>query len=79
MDKNKKIKPIFDSLASVHRFSVGSDGWGWFWKCAVMIPTRNSNAERSCWAQLAGSVQMPPRSTYFYPKVLSGLVINPLD
>ncbi|HUT56697.1 MAG TPA: hypothetical protein VNA25_02355, partial [Phycisphaerae bacterium] len=23
--------------------------------------------------------RMPPKSTYFYPKVLSGLVINPLD
>ena len=25
------------------------------------------------------TVPMPPKSTYFYPKVLSGLVINPLS
>ena len=24
-------------------------------------------------------LQMPPKSTYFYPKVLTGLVLNPLD
>ena len=27
---------------------------------------------------LAGE-RMPPKSTYFYPKLLSGLVINPLE
>jgi len=31
-------------------------------------------------ADVAGSGErMPPKSTYFYPKALSGLVINPLD
>jgi hypothetical protein len=29
-------------------------------------------------AALAGE-RMPQKSTFFYPKVLSGLVINPLD
>jgi uncharacterized protein (DUF1015 family) len=30
-------------------------------------------------AQVAGNLEkMPPKSTYFYPKLLSGLVINPL-
>jgi uncharacterized protein (DUF1015 family) len=29
--------------------------------------------------QIAGSLEkMPPKSTYFYPKLLSGLVFNPL-
>jgi uncharacterized protein (DUF1015 family) len=27
-------------------------------------------------AVAAGGNKMPPKSTYFYPKVLSGLVIN---
>jgi uncharacterized protein (DUF1015 family) len=26
----------------------------------------------------SGNEKMPPKSTYFYPKVLSGLVLNPL-
>jgi uncharacterized protein (DUF1015 family) len=30
-------------------------------------------------AVAAAGLQMPPRSTYFYPKVLTGLVLNPLD
>ena len=30
-------------------------------------------------AQIAGNLEkMPPKSTYFYPKLLSGLVFNPL-
>ena len=30
-------------------------------------------------AQIAGNLEkMPPKSTYFYPKLLSGLVLNPL-
>jgi uncharacterized protein (DUF1015 family) len=29
--------------------------------------------------QIAGNLEkMPPKSTYFYPKLLSGLVFNPL-
>ncbi len=29
--------------------------------------------------QIAGNLEkMPPKSTYFYPKLLSGLVLNPL-
>jgi uncharacterized protein (DUF1015 family) len=29
--------------------------------------------------EIAGNLEkMPPKSTYFYPKLLSGLVLNPL-
>ena len=30
-------------------------------------------------AVAGAGLQMPPRSTYFYPKVLTGLILNPLD
>jgi uncharacterized protein (DUF1015 family) len=42
---------------------------------AVLVPpARMSHVE-----QIAGNLEkMPPKSTYFYPKLLSGLVFNPL-
>jgi uncharacterized protein (DUF1015 family) len=42
---------------------------------AVLVPpARMSHVE-----QIAGNLEkMPPKSTYFYPKLLSGLVLNPL-
>jgi uncharacterized protein (DUF1015 family) len=42
---------------------------------AVLVPpARMSHVE-----QIAGGLEkMPPKSTYFYPKLLSGLVLNPL-
>ena len=27
----------------------------------------------------AAGVNMPPKSTYFFPKVLTGMLFNPLD
>jgi uncharacterized protein (DUF1015 family) len=42
---------------------------------AVLVPP----ATMSHVEQIAGSLEkMPPKSTYFYPKLLSGLVFNPL-
>ena len=35
-------------------------------------PTRVEDVEKSA----LSSVRMPPKSTYFYPKLLTGLVIN---
>ena len=42
---------------------------------AVLVPpARMQHVE-----QIAGNLEkMPPKSTYFYPKLLSGLVFNPL-
>jgi uncharacterized protein (DUF1015 family) len=44
-------------------------------KLAVLVPpARMEHVE-----QIAGNLEkMPPKSTYFYPKLLSGLVFNPL-
>jgi hypothetical protein len=42
---------------------------------AVLVPP----ATMSHVEQIAGNLEkMPPKSTYFYPKLLSGLVFNPL-
>lgn len=42
---------------------------------AVLVPP----AQMSHVEQIAGNLEkMPPKSTYFYPKLLSGLVFNPL-
>jgi uncharacterized protein (DUF1015 family) len=44
-------------------------------RLAVLVPP----ATMSDVQQIAGSLEkMPPKSTYFYPKLLSGLVFNPL-
>jgi uncharacterized protein (DUF1015 family) len=44
-------------------------------RLAVLVPP----ATMSHVAQIAGNLEkMPPKSTYFYPKLLSGLVFNPL-
>jgi uncharacterized protein (DUF1015 family) len=42
---------------------------------AVLVPpARMEHVE-----QIAGNLEkMPPKSTYFYPKLLSGLLFNPL-
>ena len=42
---------------------------------AVLVPPAGMNHVE----QIAGSLEkMPPKSTYFYPKLLSGLVFNSL-
>jgi uncharacterized protein (DUF1015 family) len=42
---------------------------------AVLVPPARMNHVE----QIAGNLEkMPPKSTYFYPKLLSGLVLNPL-
>ena len=42
---------------------------------AVLVPP----ATMSHVGEIAGNLEkMPPKSTYFYPKLLSGLVFNPL-
>ena len=38
-------------------------------------PTRVEDVEKAA----LSSVRMPPKSTYFYPKLLTGLVINKWD
>ena len=44
-------------------------------RLAVLVPP----AAMSHVEQIAGNLEkMPPKSTYFYPKLLSGLVFNPL-
>jgi uncharacterized protein (DUF1015 family) len=44
-------------------------------RLAILVPP----ATMSDVQQIAGSLEkMPPKSTYFYPKLLSGLVFNPL-
>ena len=44
-------------------------------KLAVLVPPATMRHV----ADLAGNLEkMPPKSTYFYPKLLSGLVFNPL-
>jgi uncharacterized protein (DUF1015 family) len=39
----------------------------------------NPTLKEHLMAVSAAGLQMPPKSTYFYPKVLTGLVLNPLD
>src|SRR5262249_14743574 len=42
---------------------------------AVLVPPASMGHVE----QIAGNLEkMPPKSTYFYPKLLSGLVLNPL-
>src|SRR5206468_3768499 len=44
-------------------------------KLAVLVPPATMQHVE----QIAGNLEkMPPKSTYFYPKLLSGLVFNPL-
>jgi uncharacterized protein (DUF1015 family) len=44
-------------------------------KLAVLVPPATMEHVE----QIAGNLEkMPPKSTYFYPKLLSGLVFNPL-
>ena len=72
---------------------VGSFGYaGLFWACAAAVET--TGADRAAVeARLAGVLStprflrevagagesMPPKSTYFFPKVLTGMVFNPLE
>ncbi|MBI3448370.1 MAG: DUF1015 domain-containing protein [Acidobacteria bacterium] len=39
----------------------------------------NPTAKEHLMAVAGGGLQMPQKSTYFYPKVLTGLVMNPID
>jgi len=39
----------------------------------------NATRIEQVWAAAERGLTMPQKSTYFYPKLLSGLVINPLD
>jgi uncharacterized protein (DUF1015 family) len=44
-------------------------------RLAVLVPPATMGHVE----QIAGNLEkMPPKSTYFYPKLLSGLVFNPL-
>ena len=44
-------------------------------RLAVLVPPATMQHVE----QIAGNLEkMPPKSTYFYPKLLSGLVFNPL-
>ena len=42
---------------------------------ACLIPAARMNDVESI---ASGLEKMPPKSTYFYPKLLTGLVLNPL-
>ncbi|HPP52868.1 MAG TPA: DUF1015 domain-containing protein, partial [Thermoguttaceae bacterium] len=48
---------------------------GYFPLAALVQP---ATVEQIRTISMAGE-RMPPKSTYFYPKLLSGLVINPLE
>lgn len=59
-----QVREVLDDLAS----DQGSD-------LAVLVPPASMEMVQ----QIAGGGEkMPPKSTYFYPKILSGLVFNPL-
>ena len=45
-------------------------------KLACLVPPADINDVEQI---ASGGEQMPPKSTFFYPKLLSGLVFNPLD
>ena len=52
----------------------GADGPGTFPLAALVMPATLEHIR----AISHHGERMPPKSTYFYPKLLSGLVINPL-
>jgi uncharacterized protein (DUF1015 family) len=58
------------------RDATGQQGTGTPFELAVMVMPATLDHIR---AISAAGERMPPKSTYFYPKVLSGLVINPLE
>lgn len=45
------------------------------WDIAALVPAATMEHVRSI---ASGGETMPPKSTYFYPKILTGLVVNPL-
>lgn len=45
------------------------------WDIAALVPAATMEHVRSI---ASGGETMPPKSTYFYPKLLTGLVVNPL-
>ena len=45
------------------------------WDIAALVPSATMEHVRTI---ASGGETMPPKSTYFYPKILTGLVVNPL-
>ena len=62
--RKRKLKEVVDGL-----------GTGRFPLAALVMPASVNDIRT---VSMAGE-RMPAKSTYFYPKLLSGLVINPLE
>ncbi|HUL22796.1 MAG TPA: DUF1015 domain-containing protein [Thermodesulfobacteriota bacterium] len=67
---NPEIGYEMEISKALDRINHGEYAAGFF-----LNPTRVQDVEKSA----LSSTRMPPKSTYFYPKLLTGLVLNKLD
>jgi uncharacterized protein (DUF1015 family) len=64
---NPEIEYEMDVAKALRRVNEGECDAAFF-----LNPTRVEDVEKSA----LSSMRMPPKSTYFYPKLLTGLVLN---
>ena len=73
------IQEVYDGIANgdpAGRDATGQAGTGSPFELVALVMPASVNDVKEISEQ---GLRMPAKSTYFYPKLLSGLVINPLD
>ena len=75
LDANDLPKPKYVHLVEELVEGVDADESGEFSLCVMVMPATLGHVR----AISEHGERMPAKSTYFYPKLLSGLVLNPLE
>ena len=71
-----EVVELLSSGDGTERDATGQQGTGEFFELACLVMPASVAEVKSI---SESGERMPAKSTYFYPKLLSGLVINPLD